>query len=57
VLLGDALGVGEVTDARRKETRAVAVVVEGEGLGDGDAVAWFKIFAIVVEVAFASVTL
>jgi hypothetical protein len=57
VLLGDALGVGEVTDARRKETRAVAVVVEGEGLGDGDAVAWFKIFAIGVEVAFASVTL
>jgi hypothetical protein len=55
MLLEVELGAGELTEARRKAMRAVEVL--GDGVGEGEAEVWFKMFAIVVEVAFTSVTL
>jgi hypothetical protein len=49
-LLTVGLGVGELTEARRKLMRAVDVVTVGSGVGDADGVGvWFSRFVIVAE--------
>ena len=51
------VGVGELTEARRKLMRALAVVTVGSGLGEADGVTlWFNRLVIVVELAFAPLT-
>jgi hypothetical protein len=56
-LLTVGLGVGELTEARRKLMRALAVVTVGSGLGEADgATFWFNRLVMVVEFAFAPLT-
>jgi hypothetical protein len=55
--VGLGVGLGELTDARRKVIRALAVLIVGSGLGDADgATFWFNRFVMVAEAVVAPVT-